>query len=50
MCAVFTEYIKKLRLLVTIGIGNIAERERQRDRGHYENVFFINLPGDKNVL
>lgn len=50
MSAVFTEYIKKFWHLVTIGIGNIALRERQRDRGHYENVFFINLPGDKNVL
>lgn len=48
MSAVFTEYIKKFWLLVTKGIGNIALRER--DRGHYENVFFINLPGDKNVL
>lgn len=32
MCAVFTEYIKKLRLLVTIGIGNIAVRERETER------------------
>lgn len=31
MSAVFTEYIKQFWLLVTIGIGNIAERERDRE-------------------
>lgn len=31
MSAVFTEYIKKFWLLVTIGIGNIALRERETE-------------------